>query len=160
MADWQIKSGKGNMKKNIYRIMLLLALMTISSCESYQIHGDLDGFWQVSSIENKETGNITYCNGDTYYSFQRELVLVSYILPHRPVGQMKENHIAHFAYENDSIYMTDFRIYLDREGKQTPLSELEKFGLYELYNTFAVEELNSSSLVLSSEKTRISLKKY
>ena len=85
------------MKKNIYRIMLLLALMTISSCESYLIHDDLDGFWQVSTIENKETGDITYCNGDTYYSFQRELVLVSYILPHRPVGQMKENHIAHFA---------------------------------------------------------------
>jgi hypothetical protein len=56
--------------------------------------------------------------------------------------------------------MTDFRIYFDRNGKQAPLSELEKFGLYELYNAFAVEELNSSSLVLSSEKTRISLKKY
>lgn len=148
------------MKRQIYKSLALVIIILISSCESYQIHGDLDGFWQVSSIENKETGNITYCNGDTYYSFQRELVLVSYILPHRPVGQMKENHIAHFAYENDSIYMTDFRIYLDREGKQTPLSELEKFGLYELYNTFAVEELNSSSLVLSSEKTRISLKKY
>lgn len=148
------------MKRQIYKSLALVIIILISSCESYQIHGDLDGFWQVSTIENKETGDITYCNGDTYYSFQRELVLVSYILPHRPVGQMKENHIAHFAYENDSIYMTDFRIYLDREGKQTPLSELEKFGLYELYNTFAVEELNSGSLVLSSEKTRISLKKY
>ena len=148
------------MKRQIYKSLALLIIVLISSCESYQIHGDLDGFWQVSTIENKETGDIIHCNGDTYYSFQRELVLVSYASPEIPTGQSKENYIAYFTHENDSIYMTDFRIYFDRNGKQAPLSELEKFGLYELYNAFAVEELNSSSLVLSSEKTRISLKKY
>lgn len=147
------------MKRQIYTIMTLFVLV-LTSCESYLVNGDLDGFWQVKSIEDKQTGNITHCNGDTYYSFQRELVLVSYTSPETPTGQSKENYIAYFTHENDSIYMTDFRIYLDRNGKQAPLSELEKFGLYELYNTFAVEELNSSSLVLSSEKTRISLKKY
>ncbi len=148
------------MKRQIYKSLALLIIVLISSCESYQIHGDLDGFWQVSTIENKETGDIIHCNGDKYYSFQRELVLVSYASPEIPTGQSKENYIAYFTHENDSIYMTDFRIYFDRNGKQAPLSELEKFGLYELYNAFAVEELNSSSLVLSSEKTRISLKKY
>lgn len=147
------------MKRQIYTIMTLFVLV-LTSCESYLVNGDLDGFWQVKSIEDKQTGDITYCNGDTYYSFQRELVLVSYTSPETPTGQSKENYIAYFTHENDSIYMTDFRIYLDRNGKQAPLSELEKFGLYELYNTFAVEELNRSSLVLSSEKTRISLKKY
>jgi hypothetical protein len=148
------------MKRQIYKSLALVIIILISSCESYQIHGDLDGFWQVSTIEKKETGDIIHCNGDTYYSFQRELVLVSYVLPNIPVGQMKENYVAYFSHENDSIYMTDFRIYLDRNGKQAQLSELEQFGLYELYNSFAVEELNRSSLVLSSEKTRISLKKY
>ena len=148
------------MKRQIYKSLALLIIVLISSCESYQIHGYLDGFWQVSTIEKKETGDIIHCNGNTYYSFQRELVLVSYASPEIPAGQMKENYVAYFNHENDSIYMTDFRIYLDRNGKQAQLSELEKFGLYELYNSFAVEELNSSSLVLSSEKTRISLKKY
>ena len=148
------------MKRQIYKSLALLIIVLISSCENYQIHGDLDGFWQVSTIEKKETGDIIHCNGDTYYSFQRELVLVSYASPEIPTGQSKENYIAYFTHENDSIYMTDFRIYFDRNGKQAPLSELEKFGLYELYNAFAVEELNRSSLVLSSEKTRISLKKY
>ena len=64
------------MKKHIYKLLILLTL-ALTSCESYQIHEDLDGFWQVESIENKETGDIKYCQGDTYYSFQRELVLVS-----------------------------------------------------------------------------------
>lgn len=148
------------MKQHIYGLLMLLTIIATSSCESYLINGDLDGFWQVSSIENKTTGDITYYNGDTYYSFQRELVLLSYVSPTLPQGQMKENYIAYFTHKNDSIYMTDFRIYLDRNGKQAPLSELEKFGLYELYNAFGIEELNNSSMVLNSDKARIVMKKH
>ena len=148
------------MKRIIYKILILLTVISTSSCESYHIHGDLDGFWQVSSIENKETGEIAQCNGDLYYSFQRELVLISYVSPNAPTGLMKENYIAYFTHENDSIYMTDFRIYLDRSGKQAPLSKLEKFGLYDTYNSFCVEELTSKSLILNSQTARILLRKH
>ncbi|MBO5922075.1 MAG: lipocalin-like domain-containing protein [Bacteroidaceae bacterium] len=147
------------MKRQIYKSLALLIIILISSCESYQIHGDLDGFWQVTSIENKLTGEITHCKGDTYYSFQREMVLISYVSPNIPTGQMKENYIAYFTHENDVITMTDFRIYIDREGKQAPLSKLEKFGLYETFNTFDVEKLNNGSLILNSDKARIVLTK-
>ncbi len=148
------------MKRQIYKSLALLIIILISSCESYQIHGDLDGFWQVKSIENKQTGEVTHCKGDIYYSFQRELVLISYVSPNIPTGQTKKNYIAYFTHENDVITMTDFRIYIDREGKQAPLSELGKFGLYETFNTFNVEKLNNSSLILNSDKTRIVLTKY
>ena len=148
------------MKRYIYRLLILLTIIAASSCESYLIHGNLDGFWQVESIEDKNTGDITYCDGDTYYSFQRELVLVSYVSPNIPTGQIKENYIAHFTYENDSIYMTDFRIYIDRNGKQAPLSKLEKFGIYDTFSTFYVEMLNKRVLILNSEKSRIILKKH
>ncbi|MBR3615420.1 MAG: lipocalin-like domain-containing protein [Bacteroidaceae bacterium] len=147
------------MRKQIYTIMTLFALV-LTSCESYLVNGDLDGFWQVKSIEDKQTGDITRCKGDIYYSFQRDLVLVSCTLSSNPTGQMKENYIAYFTHENDTIKMTDFRIYLDRDGKQALLQNLEKFGLYELYNVFHVEELTGKSLVLDSEKAHIILKKY
>lgn len=148
------------MKKYIYQIFTLLIVAIASSCESYQIHGNLDGFWQVTSIEDKETGDVTQCKGDIYYSFQRDLVLISYVSPNIPTGQMKENYIAYFTHENDSISMTDFRIYLDRNGKQAPLSKLKKFGLHETFNTFYIEKLNNTSLILNSEKRRIVLRKY
>ena len=147
------------MRKQIYTIMTLFALV-LTSCESYLVNGDLDGFWQVKSIEDKQTGDITRCKGEIYYSFQRDLVLVSCTLSSNPTGQMKENYIAYFTHENDTITMTDFRIYLDRDGKQALLQNLEKFGLYELYNVFHVEELTGKSLVLDSEKAHIILKKY
>ena len=148
------------MRRYIYKMLTLATIMLILSCESYLIHGNLDGFWQVTSIEDKQSGNITYCKGDTYYSFQRELVLVSFVSPEVPTGQMKENYIAYFSYNNDSIAMTDFRIYHDPDGAQAPLAKLEKFGLYETFNTFFVEKLSNSSLILNSKGSRIVLKKY
>lgn len=148
------------MKRYICSILILLTIVVTSSCESYLIHDKLDGFWQVSSIENKNTGDITYCNGDTYYSFQRDLVLVSFVLPTTPQGRIKENHIAYFTYENDSIYMSDFRIYIDKNATQSPVSALAKFGLDEIYNKFQVEKLSKKKLILNSSKRRIILNKY
>ena len=148
------------MKRHLYIILALLIVSLTASCESYLIHDELDGFWQVQSIENKQDGNITHCNGDIYYSFQRDLVLVSYVSPTIPQGQIKENHIAYFTYENDTISMTDFRVYIDKDATPSLLSKLEKFGLYETYNKFQVEELRKNHLVLNSEKARIVMLRY
>ena len=147
------------MKKYIYRTFIIL-VFALTSCESYLIHGNLDGFWQVKSIENKQTGEITQCKGDIYYSFQRDLILVSYISPETPKGQMKDNYIAYFTHEDNFISMTDFRIYIDRDGKVAPLSKLAKFGLYDTFNTFNVEKLDNRSLVLDSDKAHIILHKH
>ncbi|MBR5593412.1 MAG: lipocalin-like domain-containing protein [Bacteroidaceae bacterium] len=141
-------------------LILLIAALITSSCESYLINGNLDGFWQVTSIENKQIEDTTYCNGDIYYSFQRELVLVSYVSPNIPAGQIKENYIAYFTHDNDSIAMTDFRRYLDSEGTKATQSALEKFGLYDTHNTFLIEKLNSKELIFNSDKARIIFKKY
>lgn len=148
------------MKKYTYILIVLFTTLFASSCESYQIHGELDGFWQVQSIENKQTGEITQCKGDIYYSFQRDLVLVSYVSPNIPTGQTKENYIAYFTHENDVITMTDFRIYIDRDGKQAPLSKLAKFGLYETFNKFQIENLCKNDLALNTDKVRIVMKKH
>ena len=148
------------MERYIYRLSVLLIAAFTISCEHYLVNGKLDGFWQVQEIEDKASGEVTRCNGDSYYSFQQELVLLSYVSPEIPTGQMKENYIAYFTYGNDSIAMTDFRIYLDADGKQAPLTELVKFGLYDIYNRFLVEKLNKKSLILNSEKSRIVFRKY
>ena len=68
--------------------------------------------------------------------------------------------IAYFTKENDSVTMTDFRIYLDKAAAQTPLEELAKFGLYDSFTTFQLEELNKKSLILTSDKVRIVMQKY
>lgn len=148
------------MKAFTYKTWLIIAVALMSSCESYLVNGELDGFWQVQSIENKLTDETTDCEGDIYYSFQRDLVLLTYKSPHRPIGQIKEHYIAYFAHQEDSISMTDFRIYLDKEATQAPLHSLEKFGLYDLFTTFHIEQLTKEALTLSSDKACITMRKY
>lgn len=148
------------MKGHIYRLFALLIVASTTSCEHYLVNGKLDGFWQVQEIEDKASGEVTRCNGDIYYSFQQELVLLSYVSPDIPTGQMKENYIAYFTYGNDSIAMTDFRIYLDKDATQATLPDLAKFGLYETYNRFQVEKLNKKSLILNSKDSRIVFRKH
>ena len=148
------------MKGHIYRLFALLIVASTTSCEHYLVNGKLDGFWQVQEIEEKASGEVTRCNGDIYYSFQQELVLLSYVSPDIPTGQMKENYIAYFTYGNDSIAMTDFRIYLDKDATQATLPDLAKFGLYETYNRFQVEKLNKKSLILNSKDSRIVFRKH
>ena len=114
----------------------------------------------MTSIEDKESGNIINSQGDTYYSFQRELVLLTYVSPDIPTGKIKDTYIAYFTHSNDSIAMSDFRIYKYVDGTQAPLAELEKFGLYEKFNTFSVEKLDKRSLILDSDRSRIVLRKY
>lgn len=147
------------MRKHLYTLLALFTFV-LTSCESYLVNGDLDGFWQVTSIENKLSGETTQCKGNIYYSFQRDLVLVSYVSPTMPAGQTKENYIAYFSYMNDSITMGDFRIYLDIDGEQAPLERLEKFGLHDVYSTFQVEKLNKKSMILNSKDSRIVFRKY
>ena len=148
------------MERYIYRLSVLLIAAFTISCEHYLVNGELDGFWQVQEIEEKSTGEVTRCNGDIYYSFQQELVLISYVSPTIPTGQTKENYIAYFIHDNDSITMTDFRIYLDKDATQATLPDLAKFGLYETYNRFQVEKLNKKSLILNSKDSRIVFRKH
>ena len=142
------------MKKILY---ILIAVAFATSCDKVYINGDLDGMWKLQQVEH---GEESHHPTDIYYSFQQELVLVSYMSPTIPTGQMKENYIAYFTHENDSITMSDFRLYLDKDATQATLPELAKFGLYETYNRFQVEKLDSRSLILNSEKSRIVFRKY
>lgn len=148
------------MKTYIYKVWAIITIALLSSCESYLANGELDGFWQVQSIEELQSGEVNECKGDIYYSFQRDLVLLTYKLSYRPAGQIKEHYIAYFSHQADSIAMTDFRIYLDKEATQAPLSNLKKFGLYDSFTTFYVEQLNREVLILSSDKARLTMRRY
>ncbi len=135
-------------------------ILLFSSCESYLINGDLDGFWQVQEIEQLETGDIVQCNNEFFYAFQRHIVQLTKYPPTHVMGQMGTRYHACFDWQGDSISMGDFREYdLDGSKKKAPLSELKRFGLYQEYTTFHII-LSKETLTLTSDSTRISLRKY
>lgn len=147
------------MRIYIVRTFLLLVIWVLCSCESYLINGDLDGFWQVQTVEHLETGKITEGNNKFFYSFQRHIVQLT---KHYSNGAavLEAQYHAGFEWKNDSIGMGDFRVY-DLYGckKKAPASELKKFGLYQDYTMFHMQ-MSKQQLVLTSDSARIILRKY
>lgn len=155
-----------NMKKTHITIVFTLILLCYTSCKKYSyIENELHGLWQVTSVENKATGEITEAQGELYYSFQRNMVMLGYKSSDRPTGVIiiGENtttyYVSEFNLEDNYILMGDFRIYMYYD-KKVPLEKLEKFGIYDEYTTFSIERTSKNSLVFESEKSRIIMRRY
>ena len=149
------------MKAYIYKVCAIAAFVLTCSCESYLVNGNLDGLWQVQTIENKQTNEITDCKGDIYYSFQRNLIQLGYKYPNKPIGHVMHHYISSFENFGDSLFIEGFHYqYSDSTGPVNNISTLNKFGIYDSTTTFHIEELNKKSLILTSDKARITMRKY
>ena len=56
------------MKNHIYRTAILILILTNIACESHLINGDLDGFWQVQTVEHLKTEEVVHHDNDAFYS--------------------------------------------------------------------------------------------
>lgn len=148
------------MKKIVTWLFALTLLLSYTSCQEHSyIENDLHGLWQVTTVEDKTTGALTQAQGELYYSFQRNMVIVGYKSPNKPVGTMMTQYISDFYLSEDSIEISPFRIYLEYD-KKAPLEALKKFGIHDEHTTFAIDRPNKEGMILESEKARITLRKY
>ena len=153
------------MKRLVYLLGILVFTMNVASCgDCYYIENDLHGMWQVTSIERLSTGEISEPQGRLYYSFQRTMVMLGY--KHIGIPEIMTNVIGHFELiATDSIGMGNFRVsttgegdYVDKEHK-IPVESLHKFGIYQDYTTFYMEQ-SKSKLIFTSDSARIVLRRY
>lgn len=145
--------------KKITTLLIIITLLH-TSCQEYSyIENDLHGLWQVTTVEDKATTEVTEAQGDLYYSFQRNMVVVSYNSPTKPTGQMMTQYTSDFLLEGDSIHINDFRLYQEYD-KRAPLQDLKRFGIHEEQTTFHIERPDRKSMFLESEQARVTLRKY
>ena len=150
------------MKKKILTILPFLFATLFIGCDSYLINGQLDGMWQLHSIERQSPDTLIYNEGDLFYSFQRHSVLIGdYSNPHELVGQMKnEQYISLFDYTDDTITIDEFHRYYKREDQPSDTTRLKRFGIFTKQTIFHIEELTSKRLILQSDSALITLHKY
>lgn len=142
----------------IYICTALLAI-TFTSCEYYYTDELFKGFWQVKSIEHRNTGETTLPEGKAYYAFQRHMIQLSYIGPDKVEGYEPVCYLSYFIHEGDSLHTGPFRIYHEDEVI-VPLSELKKFGIYTQETVFKVEETTKRQMTLTSDSAIITLRQY
>lgn len=144
---------------------LLIPMLCFTSCrDCYYIENELHGMWQVTSVERFSTGEVTDAQGKLYYSFQRTMVMLSDV-DFENANKLKR-YIAHFdLMESDSIGMGDFRKRTTGEGDfvnqetKIPLEYLHKFGIYQDYTSFRMEQ-SRQKLILTSDSACVILRKY
>lgn len=154
------------MKSRLYYILsVVVIVLCLTSCkDNYYIESKLHGLWQMVSIESLTTNEVIEARGEFYYAFQRSVVALCY--KELNVPETIERYIAHFdLFETDSVGMGDFRKNTSGEGDKNnletkvPLEYLHKFGLYQDYTIFHMQQ-SKQRLILSSDSVRILLRKY
>lgn len=149
------------MKNHIYRTAILILILTNIACESHLINGDLDGFWQVQTVEHLKTEEVVHHDNDAFYAFQRHIVQLTLQPETHVMGQMGARYHAEFNWNDDSIKFGEFREYdLYGSKKKVHPTILKEFGIFQENTTFYIENLDKKSLTLTSEEARIKLRKY
>lgn len=139
------------MKKLIYIIVTALAA-GVTSCEIEHIdNGKLDGLWKLQamdSLSNQVTVDMSRSN--LSYAIQGNLL------------QLGKNVFYRFEHQGDSLILYD--PYLNSFDVSEPLTDLNlvrPFGINNIpRETFHVDELSRSKMVLSSELLKLYFEKF
>ena len=141
--------------------MLLTFMMSACEIETSQ-NGDLDGYWhleQIDSLDNGHTADVSaqrcfwgaqlrlinatdYDSGNPGYYFRFTLTASTLT-----INEAYANHWHEDAEDGGDIPITD-------------PTELQHYGVNRLPETFNIEKLNGSTMILRSEKLRMTFKKF
>lgn len=123
-------------------LLLLWGLFLFIGCGKLPINGDLDGQWQIQEI--RYTDGRVETPERAYYCVQLHTITL------RQVGNYP-GETGNMVYEGDQLRI---------DMPLSDVSDLRVFGLDDTKETFAITELSSSRLVLTSDYARLTLRKF
>lgn len=158
--DKSLKEEREMMKKKSHLISLLfvtLLLAVLGACEVRRSNnGDLDGFWHLEQIDTLATGGSLDLREELrFWSFQVHLMQVA---DYQTGGQF----VMYFDHSDGKLRAYDMR-YDNRESADPILEDVSlvaPFGINSLHETFNVESLSGSRMVLSTDSLRLHLRKF
>ena len=132
---------------------ILFTGCTIESSDN----GDLDGFWHLERVDSIQTGSSSaLAKASLFWSFQAKLMRVTDYKNHNGDFLMRFDH-------NGSVLRTYDPHENDRANCDPAVadaSKLKPFGINGIEDTFRVENLKGSKMVLSTRKLRLTFKKF
>lgn len=126
---------------------LAIILVMLTGCRKRYINGDLDGQWQVLTIEYKSDGQIENVKAkQVYYCFNLHTVNLRQIkdIPYEVKGNMK--------YDKKTLDL-EFPLVQD-------VDELSAWGMNAVNTSFTVIGLSHEKLVMESDYAVISCRKF
>ena len=148
-------------------LILLLILVTWSSCDKMPSNGDLDGQWQLMKIVNKSVSDfdsdivIDKKTDRIYWRFQ--LDLLSIYTPNKKLNGHTHNSVARFSHTAQELQIT--KTYIHFENRDSLLTDpnttiLSPMGIDGNAETFVVDRLDDSQMVLSTRSKQLYFRKF
>ena len=144
------------------KIFYILTLgMLFVSCELETSGNDeLDGYWQMSQVDTLSTGGVA----DTrealvYWGIQGKLLQIRFSENGKYLG---EGFLFRFNREDDVLTLSSpilHHLYKTDEPI-TDVEVLKPYGIFDLEEVFAIEELNDHNMVLTNDVLRLHFRRY
>lgn len=144
------------------KIFYILTLgMLFVSCELETSGNDeLDGYWQMSQVDTLSTGGVA----DTrealvYWGIQGKLLQIRFSENGKYLG---EGFMFRFNREDDVLTLSSpilHHLYKTDEPI-TDVEVLKPYGIFDLEEVFAIEELNDHNMVLTNDVLRLHFRRY
>lgn len=128
---------------HVFLIAMVFTLVSIAtSCRKMPENGDLDGQWQVTSIEYVADGTVVYPKGIYYCLFRSVVNLTS------------REH----ATQSGNLHYQDKKLTLSMPYSTT--EKLAPWGINSTETTFSVKQLSKNKMTLESDYSLIELRKF
>ena len=146
--------------KKLHYIFMVLACWGLSACDKLPKNGDLDGMWQVMTIEH-DGGTEDVKDKQLYLSFQLDLFQLH-------TTSNNKHYYGYFDNNGDRIIFRQFSDMAEEHPDAPdnyPITEeniavIEQWGYYSLTDTFQIEYLTKNDMTLRSRKARIIYRKF
>lgn len=137
-------------------------MLTLGSCSLEDSdNGDLDGMWHLRAVDTLATGG-TYDKVPEYYYWCVQGTLLVLENKENSTSLTAGNYIFSFDHSGDSLRLYDPHVFSLSKGdpELTDVEGLRPYGINALDETFVIETLTGSHMVLVSEELRLHLKKF
>ena len=144
------------MKKIIY---IIASILTIASCDiRTSDNGDLDGYWQLRSVDTLTTGGSCDVRDSLrFWSFQGNLL-------HVRDNRDTSIHPVFMRFNISDEKMTLSNPIIDlRDSSDLVLKDyevLKRWGINDMPETMRIIKLNGSTMVLENRLLRLNFRKY
>ena len=143
------------MKRFGLNIILIICLTVLSlgmaACQKDSINGKLDGQWQIMKIEKLSDGSVEIPASGRYICIYLHVVNLN-----PSSGYMGRPYSGNMSYDKQTgILSIDFPYNKGEEAVQ-----LAPWGIYSNPVTFHVETVNGKQLVLRSDATIVTCRRY
>lgn len=125
--------------KKVFLLLLLLAASFLPACQKAPINGDLDGMWQLMSIQYQDQS--VKNPEQLYYCIQLHMVQL----------QGAAFCSGTFDHSGDSVRMV---------MRESSAEAVAPYGMNDTIQSFFIEGVSSEKMVLKSSSARLSFRKF